>query len=222
MRLYTVQPLKVYDSLVEGHPYEARPREAPDSPLNDVRNNGWLKAYDWLRVQRATKGIAPAQDPAVYPVWAWCQWGGPRRRKPDLRTQSLRRWAAKDRHVLLTLEVPDALVQLSDCDAWHWCLNYWFLGRPREVQRFEKAYAALNLSYYKQKPLPDRGLGARLRASWQGIFDLSRARCLLETRKRDQIVQAAFWRIEPGQVTAAVEFGRGTKATTRYDLEPKG
>lgn len=207
MLLFSVQPQFVYDQLRRGEVYHPQPTGDPTHWLNE-HDQGPRPAYDWLCAQMVQRGLArPATD--VYPVWAWHQWAGPARPCPDLRNSQMKSWAKTQRQVLLTLDVPEPEVLLHDYDAWHFPLNYWHLARPRASANFERRYKALGMSPYRQQPLPDDGLHAELIQSWEAIFDLPAARAVLETRKKDQVVQATFWALHPHYVRRAVEFGNG-------------
>ena len=205
----------MYEMLVRGESYVARPREDPQHWLNDPENwhsedrpNLTLAAYDWLCGQMEQRGMArPAPD--AYPVWAFQQWAGPHRPRPDLRTSSLKNWAAGSRSVLLTLEVPADAVLLSDYDAWHSALNYWYLARPGRANAFDRLCKSRGASYYRQKPLKDQELHQQVLDSWQQIFDLPALPRLMEFKKRDQVVQGTFWTLAPHHVVEAVEFGAG-------------
>lgn len=210
MRLYTVQPRFVYERLREEGVYQAEPKKNPESSLNDKDFSQWRIAYDWLCEQMVSRGLVrPAPD--VYPVWAWRQWAGPQRPCPDLRTSSLKSWAESERHVLLTLEVPDAEVLVTDYDAWHWCLNYWFYGTQKEAQAFERQCKQRGESYYRQKPLVSADLDQQVRDSWAQVMDLERSRRLTGSKKTDQVLQATFWSLKAGHVREAVEFGAGRR-----------
>lgn len=209
MRLYSIQPLSVWNDLSQGRVVTARPFEQPG---DGGAEESWLDAYQWLATQMRSRGVAPLEDHAVpdYPMWAWHWYNGHRNRRPDLRHTTMRQWSKTRRMVLLTLDVDDARVQLSDYDGWHWCLNYWYLGRRRETNAFERELkAALNTSYYREKPLSSPAHDARLRKSWQRIFDLDAMRPILDSPKKKQIVQATFWHLAKQDVTSAVEFGLG-------------
>ena len=77
----------------------------------------FLEAYRWLSDQMRTRiGLPPAG--VRFPVWAWYQWEGVRAR-PDMRS-FLWHWAPKGTPVvLMTVDVPDAQVLLSDFDYWN-------------------------------------------------------------------------------------------------------
>lgn len=212
MRLYSVQPRHIYDKLMSEGVFSPRPLLQPDNILHDDRA-GFSSAYDWLCEQMPERGLPrPASD--AYPVWAWQQWWGPAKAKPDLRYASMRNWSGADAGpmVLMTLEVPDDQVLLSDFEAWHFCLNYWFLAGVRAANAFSKRCEARGGGYYKEKPLKDPALHDELVASWQAIFDIPRSRKLLGGRASEQSIQATFWSLQAGHVLEAVEFGAGQRA----------
>lgn len=72
--------------------------------------------------EQMKKRIGEPPKGVIFPVWAWYQWEGMRKR-PDMRVHG-RNWGEKGTPiVLLTIEVPDNLVLLSDFDYWHCVLN---------------------------------------------------------------------------------------------------
>lgn len=84
-----------------------------------------LPAYQWLST-RMENLIGEPPAGVHFPVWAWYQWEGVRKR-PDMRTH--RRWTTKGTPiVLITFEIPDNMVLLSDFDMWHVILNDGYLA----------------------------------------------------------------------------------------------
>ena len=82
------------------------------------------KAYCWMS-ERMKEYIGDPPTGVSFPVWAWYQWEGVRKR-PDMRTH--RRWTKNGTPiVLMTLDVPDENVLLSDFDMWHCVLNDFYL-----------------------------------------------------------------------------------------------
>lgn len=71
------------------------------------------------------KRIGMPPNDVIYPVWAWYQWEGVRKR-PDMRTH---RYGGKKGTpvVLLTIDVPNNMVLLSNFDMWHVVLNNGYL-----------------------------------------------------------------------------------------------
>lgn len=214
MRLFTIQSPEVYEQLAAGQPYVAYPRLSPESWLNDDADdaepvNTVLFAYDWLCEQMQTRGLE-RPDSAAYPVWAYRQWAGTRRVRPDLRYSSMKSWSdGENRKVLFELEVAEERVLESDYDAWHAPLNYWYLGRPRESNAFMRKCKAAGLSFYRSKPLPDAWLHAELLQSWQLVFDMKASRKARGLLTSNQCIQATFWSLAPDDVVSATAFGGG-------------
>lgn len=209
MLLYSVQPLSVWNALSEGRVVTATPFDN-DPQIREGADPSWREAYTWLSEQMRARCIASLPDESVpaFPMWAWHWYNGMNSRKPDLRTRTMRDWSLTQRMVLLNLDVDDSRVLLSDYDGWHWCLNYWYLARARETQAFQRDVKnALGTSYFKTKPLPDPVYDAKLRKSWERMFDLNAMRPILETPMKKQIVQATLWQLAKTDVVAAVEFG---------------
>lgn len=206
MQLVSIQPCFVYDILASGQSFQPRPQLDPEHWLNE--SDGPLEAYEWLGRQMQARNLA-RPTPDSYPVWAWYQWYGPTAKRPDLRTSSMKRWGRSERMVELLLELPDEDVLLSDYDAWHFALNYWYLGRPRDTRAFTRRCKAVGLSYYRNKPLPDAALHAELQGSWQQMLDMDAARRVLQCRAGEQVIQATFWTLRPDHVVRVREFGQG-------------
>lgn len=210
MRLYTVQPRFVYDTLCANGRFLS-------APWKDLEN--WIcadapaikLAYDWLCEEMVARGLPrPAND--VYPVWAWYQYMGAEKPKPDLRHSAMKCNAPGERQVLLTLDLADGDVLVHDYEAWHYPLNYFHLAAQRASDRFERRCKDAGHPLYSGAvPLQDKVLHAEVQRSWQTIFDLPACRRLFKRSRGNQSVQATFWEIRSAHVSAVVEFGGGQK-----------
>lgn len=212
MRLYTVQPRFVYEVLCRNGIYLSQPWKDPedwictDAPAIKL-------AYDWLCDEMGERGLPrPATD--VYPVWAWYQYMGEKKPKPDLRFGALKNDDRDDRQVLLTLDVADEDVLLHDYEAWHYPLNYFHLAAQRVSDRFERQCKAAGHPLFHDVPLQDKALHDEVQRSWRTIFDLPACRRLFKRHRDEQAVQATFWSLRADDVTAVVEFGGGQKRCT--------
>ncbi|MBC8740447.1 DUF3841 domain-containing protein [Paraburkholderia sp. UCT31] len=205
MLLHSIQPEPVYDLLCAGKSYRALPFEADYIGRERF-------AYDWL-VEQMDGRCSPRPKGVTYPVWAWHTWWGPQKRKPDLRFASMREWAAGRPQVLLTLEVPDSEVLLSCFDAWHFPLNYSYLGREPDQDAFDVKCAARGLSSIRHHPLPDADLHRELTQSWDAIFNPALMPAMLEFRPDHSCIQATFWELRPEHVKEARWFA--AKGATR-------
>lgn len=126
----------------------------------------FAKPYEWMMSQmRVRIGIEP--EDVCYPIWAWYQWEGKRRRL-DMRSH---RCYGKpgERIVLLTIDVPNDKVLLSDFDNWHYVLNDVHFDLPEMIEET------------KEK-------------SWEKILDLVR---MAELENPNGLsIQATMWEIK--------------------------
>jgi len=98
--LYTVQHIDAYYVLRKNGILTGNPKRSflPES-------------YEWMRKQMNLR-IAEPSD--TYPIWLWTH--KPNRNQPALLRKGVR-------GVILTVDVPEKQVLLSDFDAWHVVLN---------------------------------------------------------------------------------------------------
>lgn len=130
-----------------------------------------IESYRWMASQMKKRiGLPP--DGVEFPVWAWYQWDGMRKR-PDMRREA--RASKKGVPlVLLTVDVPDDKVLLSDFLYWHCVLNNgdiifpldWDAVYPEDVKR----------------------------KSWENIFDIE---CTFDGEEHHSLsTQATMWEIK--------------------------
>lgn len=209
MRLYTVQPRFVYDMLCQTGIFLSEPwKDASNWICTDAP--AVKLAYDWLRDVMVDRGL-PKPSVDAYPIWAWYQYTGEQKRKPDLRFSDFKNYARNGRHVLLTLDVPNGDISLHDFEAWHYPLNYFHLAARRVSDRFERRCEDAGHPLYKEVPLKNRSLHDEVQRSWHTIFDLPACRRLFKRSRAEQSVQATFWSLSATHVTAVVEFGGGQR-----------
>lgn len=146
-------------------------------------------AYDWMTAQMI-KRVGKAPEGVHYPVWAWYQWEGQRKRR-DLRFGGYAERGTPMVQITFEAESEDFL--LSDFDDWHSVLcGHCISDNEHEWDRF---YAN------------DGGNGKdEIIASWDKIFDLSRHisdwDCALERKS----IQATLWEIRISQVIRVEHF----------------
>ena len=113
MRLWTIQSKDAFNKMQKTGLLRADEEHLLfDGDLKD--------SYLWMSDQMS-KRIGPPPSGVRFPVWAWYQWEGIRKR-PDMR-HHCRGSNKEEEIVLLTIEVPDDQVLLSDFDYWHFVLN---------------------------------------------------------------------------------------------------
>src|SRR5207249_1005693 len=106
------------------------------------------------------------------------------------------------------LIVPSDNVLLSDFDLWLFPLNYWYLPRTlKEGNAFEKLLAKRKMSFYRQKPLPNRRFHTMVEESWVHVFDLSwRNPFFCSPSLKDKAIQACLWEIRSDWVVKQTSF----------------
>ena len=116
------------------------------------------------------KRISEPPDGVQYPVWLWHTWEGNRKR-PDMRRSGYAPSGASI--VLLTVDVHDEKVLLSDFDCWHAVLNGNYLATSEED----------DCSHSPEE----------IAESWNGIFDVSSVNTYYSYSLS---IQATTWEIQ--------------------------
>ncbi len=159
----------------------------------------FLGPYAWMANQMERRLRAPRPSTDTLPIWAWYQWEGVNRRKPDLRAAGYLTKA--ERGVRVGLEVADERVLLSDFDLWHYVLNYWYLPiTEKDGKAFETKLARVGLSFFgcdHRHPLPNNRYRREIERSWERIFEVSwvdRGQAIAHPPKKKSI-QATLWEL---------------------------
>ncbi len=114
MRLWSIQHPAAYENMRASGALRANEEYL-------IFGGHFKDAYLWMHEQMK-KRIGPPPEGVIYPVWAWYQWEG-QRKKPDMRSRARNYGDPGDIIVRLTLDVPDDQVLLSDFDGWHTVMN---------------------------------------------------------------------------------------------------
>lgn len=189
VRLWTIQTIPAWETLQAAGVLRAEPRLAePD----------FAAAYRWMVAQMRQRLPRPSFA-AKTPLWAWYQYRGPDRPRPDLRKRS--HLPAGQRGVRIEFELADELVLLSDFELWHLVLNNWYLGESEaDADAFDK------LADQEGYPLPpDSPLNQVVRDSWTRIFDLDWSDPYFVHDVQRRAIQATFWEL-PLQAVRKADF----------------
>jgi len=147
MKLWTIQTLEAWKELQSSGVLHTRQNQIDDF------HKDYLPSYKWMMEQMNVKiGIAPAKN--LFPIWAWYQWDGKKRAKPDLRAI---RWhhPVGEHNVRIEFTCKDEFVLLSDYVLWHHVLNSWYLPKSEDDDNtFEKNFTNVKLT----KPLYQKKL----------------------------------------------------------------
>ena len=208
IKLYTVQPLSVYDLLCQEGVFHSRPLAHANSTLVDFDDNfRFALAYDWMIGSMIARGLS-RPHPEVYPIWAYYHWYGTTMPKPDLRCLGMKHWGHRQRLALLTLEIPEEGVLLSDYCRWYACLNYQYAGTVKACEAFERRCNRHHPKPSYSEPLP-APLHQELVASWDLVLGIETSRRMFRKPTATHIIQATLWEVRAQHVVAAVAFGDG-------------
>ena len=166
-------------------------------------------AYDWMGQQMLSAGLMPPEG-VHYPVWAWYQWEGIRKRR-DMREGGHAKRG--ERIVQLTVEIEDKDILLSDFDLFHYVINDWYLPvNEKDDLAFEAKHESLGYSF---RDLQDHDIQTEemnqlrdeIRASWNRalLLDIEDDGWLYG-RNEKKSIQATFWELRLDQVKKAEVF----------------
>lgn len=190
MRLWTVQPLSVWDALNQNGVFRC------DGKLAECMNDlGFEAAYRWMAKQMRRR-VGPPPVGVSYPIWAWhtLDW---RHKKPDLRATEFRGYDSIQ--ACIEVDVPSKDALLSDEVAWHFVLNDAFIPDAANEEEFDSA-----CERFDALP-PDEQKFAK-EASWEKIFDIYPVND--GWNEMGRYVQATFWELRLEEVKDVRFFGR--------------
>ena len=103
MILWTIQPLDIYNLIIEKGVYRCNPELIQMKELTEY--------YDWL-VNQMTDRIGKPPVGVAYPVWAWYirHW---KRGKPDLRKERWNWGPGNEDYTCLEIEIPDGFFSVE-------------------------------------------------------------------------------------------------------------
>ncbi len=144
--------------------------------------------YDWL-VAQMRKRIGKPPVGVQYPVWAWYQWEGQRKRR-DMRCSG---HAPRGTPIVqIAFEAEEKDILLSDFDTWNIAMSNQYIADNE--QDWNQFYAS------KRKDQKDAVV-----ASWEKVFDLNRYTPDWDAPLDRRSIQATMWEIRIDQVKQ-VEF----------------
>lgn len=180
--LWTIQNEAVFDLFQETGILRADPNHL-------IFDGDYHDAYDWM-VYQMQQRIGPAPADVQYPVWAWYQWDGKRKRR-DLRQSGYAKRGTPMVQITFEADTKDFL--LSDFDAWHFVLANHYIADGE--QDWEDFYANGG----------DRRTDEVI-ASWDKVFDLNRYIPNWDSEPDRRTVQATLWEVRISQVKKVEHF----------------
>ena len=198
MILWTIQPYEWYKKLLERGIMHGS-REYVNTEYID-----FLPGYHWLMDQMERR-ISHRPFPECYPVWAWYQWLGETRKRPDLRHRGL---GNKGEHaVRLTIEKKGNEVLLSDYELWHFPLSFRSYIADNECDGifFEKMLTQKGL-YHTDFPLLPEDIQKDIVKSWDKVLDMDFDDPYSTDPFPKKSIQATFWMLHKDEVVKVEEF----------------
>lgn len=187
MRLWSVQPKRMFEKLQSEKVLHCMPRESAF-----VTECGFGAAYDWLAEQMSLR-IGPPPDGVQFPIWAWHTVES-KHSQPDLRLAVFR--GCNEDQACIELEVPDKDVLLSNEDTWHIVLCNSYFGDCANQQQHDTKE-----KWFNSLPLDEQT--SIKRKSWEKIFFVAPPH-----QSSGKYIQATFWELRLDQVIG-VRFYKG-------------
>lgn len=149
MKLWTIQTLAAYKKFKETGVLRAN---------EDFVYEDMMFHYNWMADQLKKRIGLPPSIEIKYPVWAWYQWSGINKKKPDLRNSS--HLPKGINGVRIEFEVDSKDVLLSDFDDFNKVLNYGYMTDTEvEYDNFYKKLESQGYNHfdlYESVVLSDR------------------------------------------------------------------
>ena len=179
MRLWTMQPIEVYEVLMRDGVFRCNPEK--------VGEPSFLDRYGWMNKRLNEKDEKP--DGVEYPIWAWYRFNS-KENKPDLRHSCY--GTRGEKMVCLELEITDEKVLLTDFDLWHFVLNDWWL----DPELFNDVYVEEDYDRNQKwfKGLSKERQREEKEKSWDIILNIEPFDS--DWISRGKYVQAVFWELK--------------------------
>ena len=146
-------------------------------------------AYNWLSDQMRNR-IGQPPEGVRYPVWAWYQWEGKRKRMDHRLSGYAKRGTPL---VQITFEVDEDSFLLSDFDEWNNVLSNQYVAN-------DEADLAC---FYEQNSHPKQ---RDVEPSWERIFNISHFMPGWDCEPEKKSIQATLWKINMAQVKKVEHF----------------
>lgn len=214
MILWTIQPIEFWHKLEkDGQIYtedkyiESLDLQNCSKEIAEIFSKAQMYVYGWL-AKEMKKRIGSIKG-IKYPLWAWYQWYGEERKRPDLRSGMYSEPGTK--MVRIELELPDNQVVLHDYDLWHFPLNNFYLYENDEddarIDKWRKEHN-IKLTGYQSS---NKEYQQILEQSWLKVFDLEWCKRSIQneqygTYERGQCIQATFWILKLANVKNVKKF----------------
>ncbi len=192
MKLWTIQTEEAWRYLNQRGYLRCRRSDA---------DRDFLPAYDWMAAQMTSR-IGRSASGATLPLWAWLQYAGVKRKRPDLRRSAHLPRGTRGFRIEFTVDEDAVLV--SDFELWHYVLNYWYLPRSEHDDiDFDSRHERPTYSWSDR---PEHAVDDEIRGSWVRIFDINNIDEYVTCPPENKSLQSTLWQLDLTQVTTVDEF----------------
>jgi hypothetical protein len=189
MILWTIQPFAIWEALERSGELVA---------TSEFVEKDYLFAYHWM-VGQMIKRLAIRPHLGRMPIWAWYQYRGRNRRRPDLRSTAHLPRAMRGARIEFVAEPEEVL--LSDFELWHYVLNCCYLPCSYQDEKcFEKELRETGGRLQRDAFYGDVNLQRKMSDSWERIFHLNWHHRGYAAPLAHKSVQACLWSIKLEQV----------------------
>lgn len=178
MILWTTQPASALEQIDTAGVFRCDPGRS----FNLTKPDSLKKPYQWL-TERMRERIGDPPRGVVSPIWAWYIWDY-EHRCPEADSPAF--LVRAEEKVLLTLDVPEGELVLTDFDAWHGVMMGGYVSAARTAEECDREAAWLD-------GLDGAPLDEAIRRSWDNVFLTDPVR--EDGIVRGRYVQATFWEI---------------------------
>jgi hypothetical protein len=194
MRLWSFQQPAAWEAIKATGKYSV-----PESEVDE----DFVPAYRWI-IEKMTERIGPAPAGVTFPVWAWARREGQDGKRPDLRRNEY--CSTGEAFVLLELEIPSERLLLSDANGWDSVLlGTFYLPQIQTDAAYDAESAMLD-------GLPQDERAAKIRKTWNGIFDVKNKYPNDSWWGRGMYVQATAWEFRKEDVVSVTTHIKGKAA----------
>lgn len=172
--------------------------------LSNLYSPEWDNEYKWM-INQMEKRIGRSETQNQYPIWAWYQFEGVDKMKPDLRRKGLLPTGIDGIRIEFEKKINEVL--LSDFVLWHFPLSYKSIIAESEIQehKFEQKLEQLQLAHLKIEDMP-KEIQDEIINSWEKIFDINFEDPYYTNKKNEKMIQACCWDIKESEIVKIEKF----------------
>ncbi len=198
LTLWTIQPLIWYENLLQNKIIFTEKSKIDEEFFFEY-------AYQWIAEQMIDNIGKPYFNQELLPIWAWYQYQGINKKRPDLRYSGHLKRGSKG--VRIEFIKPSNQVLLSDFDLWHAVLNnHYIADNAKEDEDFDNMMRKSNIDYPYNPYKNPTNIQTIIEKSWLKVLNLNYRSEYFPTLLKDKSIQATFWNLSTDEIVQVDEF----------------